>query len=100
MAVRRCQRLVVHVTMFYDSSFGVVVVRYQLLLCASLYFTTAAFLLLIELVDAPLVELIELSWVVVGWPCRKRLTSEYPDTSHNQSFDQILYGEETRAYNC
>ena len=35
MAVR-CQRLIVHVTMFCDGSFGVAAVRCQLLLCASL----------------------------------------------------------------
>ena len=67
MAVR-CQRLIVHVTMFCDGSFGVVAVRCQLLLCASLCFATAAFLSLIKLVDAPLVELIESLWVVADWP--------------------------------
>ena len=59
--------------MFCDGSFGVVAVRCQLLFCASLCFAMAAFLLLIELVDTPLVELIELSWVVAGWLCRKEI---------------------------
>ena len=64
----KCQHFIVRVKMYRN---GVLVLRQQgasFLLCASLCFATAAFLSLIELVDAPLVELIELSWVVVDWP--------------------------------
>ena len=97
----RCQRLVVYVTTFCDGSFGVVAVRCQLFLCprrsdsrrlfwccssqlpallvhALQWFATAAFLSLIELVDAPLVELIKLSWVVADWSCRKEINECIP----------------------